>query len=408
MGAPVVMQSNRNTNLAQCGEIVPLLSETCGVPALNSSPQMRVLVVDDEPSARRLLRVMLSARNFDCVEAATGEEAMVAVQRGQFDLIISDIHMPGMGGLALIPEARRQQPHAALLVTTGEDSVEVGVRAMRGGADDYLLKPLIEDAVIFSIERALHKRQLEREVENYRQHLEEMVSERTSQLQGAMQELSESYASTLETLGAAIDLRDKDTAGHSRRVCGYALEIARKMNVPEAQLENLARGAYLHDIGKLGIPDSILLKPGSLTLDERKTMQQHVQIGFDLVKGIPFLAGAAEVVLAHHERFDGGGYPAGSKGRQIPIAARIFAVVDAFDAITSDRPYRAAAPHEAARAIIRQEAGRQFDPDVVAAFLDVPVERWKQIASGENVSAEGKFTNTADGRGLPANFLRPK
>jgi putative nucleotidyltransferase with HDIG domain len=351
---------------------------------------------------------MLSNRNFECVEAATAEEAMVALQRTQFDLIISDIHMPGMGGLALIPEARRQQPHAALLVTTGEDSVEVGVRAMRGGADDYLLKPLIEDAVIISVQRALHKRQLERELENYRQHLEDMVAERTSQLRSAMRELQESYTSTLQALGAAIDLRDKDTAGHSRRVCAYALEIARSMNVPEAQLENLARGAYLHDIGKLGIPDSILLKPGSLTSDERKTMQQHVRIGFNLVKGIPFLEGAAEIVLTHHERFDGGGYPAGSSGREIPVAGRIFAVVDAFDAITSDRPYRAASPLQAAREIIRQEAGRQFDPYVVAAFLNVSTERWKEIASGKDQPADGNSTRAADARALPANLLRPK
>lgn len=368
----------------------------------------RVLVVDDEPSARRLLRVMLRAPGFDCSEAGTGEEAMVALQREPFDLVISDLHMPGMGGLALIPEARRQQPHAAFLVTTGEDSVEVGVRAMRGGADDYLLKPLIEDAVIASIERALHKHRLEQQVENYRAHLEDMVAERTSQLQAAMQQLQESYASTLEALGAAIDLRDKVTAGHSRRVCGYALEIARRMNIPEAQLENLARGAYLHDIGKLGIPDSILLKPGSLTPEERKIMQEHARIGFELVKGIPFLEGAAEVVLTHHERFDGGGYPAGLKGGEIPVSGRIFGVVDTFDAITSDRPYHAAASFEEAREIIVHQAGRQFDPDVVTAFLSIPVEKWAEIGMGRISSTDADTPKAPESGSLPSNLLRPE
>jgi len=251
---------------------------------------------------------------------------------------------------------------------------------MRSGADDYLVKPLYECAVLASLERSLDKRKLERQVENYRQHLEAMVEERTGQLQAALQQVERSYEDTLQALGVAIDLRDHETAGHSRRVRGYSLEIAGAMGLSDAHLSNIARGAYLHDIGKLGIPDVILLKPGPLTTDEREVMQQHVQIGFDIVKGIPFLADAAEIILTHHERFDGRGYPRGLKEEEIPVGGKIFAVADSFDAMTTDRPYRRASSFESARETIRRLSGSQFDPQVVDVFLKLPEETWLTIA----------------------------
>jgi putative nucleotidyltransferase with HDIG domain len=323
---------------------------------------------------------MLSSPAFHCTTASSGEEALVALQRERFDAVISDLQMPGISGLELLTQVRRSYPHMAFLVTTGVDDLEVGVQAMRCGADDYLVKPLRESAIRVSLESALHKRQLELEVENYRQHLEEMVVERTGRLHEALHQLEKNYQSTLQALGSAIDLRDSETAGHSRRVCRYSLEIARAIGWSEKQLENLARGAYMHDIGKLGIPDRILLKPGLLTVEERKLMQRHVQIGFDVVKGIDFLSEASEIVLMHHERYDGGGYPRGLRGSEILLGARIFAIADTLDAITSDRPYRRASAFESAREIIRQCSGSQFDPLVVDVFLNVPEETWPAIA----------------------------
>jgi putative nucleotidyltransferase with HDIG domain len=343
----------------------------------------RVLVVDDEPGACRLLSLILEPPAFHCVTACSGEEALVALQGGQFDAVISDLHMPGISGMELLTEVRRFYPHVAFLVTTGVDDVDVGVQAMRSGADDYLVKPLIENAVVASLESALQKRQLEKQVEHYRRHLEEMVAERTAQLQGALEQLAGSYEDTLQALGAAIDLRDNETAGHSRRVCRYSLEIAGAMGWHDKQLESLARGAYLHDIGKLGIPDGILLKPGPLTEGERKFMQQHVQIGFDVVKDIPFLADAAEIILMHHERYDGGGYPRGLKGEEILPGARIFAVADTLDAITSDRPYRRAASFESAVDTVRRLSGSQFDPKVVSVFLNIREDIWPTIARNQ-------------------------
>ena len=347
--------------------------------SLEHQPTARVLAVDDEPSALKLLSLILSAPGFHCTTANNGEEALVALQCQQFDAVISDLRMPGIGGMELLAEARRLYPYMAFLLTTGVDDVEIGVQAMRAGADDYLVKPILESVVLASLERSLHRRRLEQQVDNYRQHLESIIGERTEQLRSALREIERSYEDTLRALGVAIDLRDNETAGHSRRVCRYSLKIARAIGLTDAQLSSIARGAYLHDIGKLGIPDGILLKRGPLTADERRLMQRHVQIGFDSVKGIPFLAEAAEIILTHHERFDGSGYPRGLNHEQIPIGGRAFAIADTLDAITSDRPYHRAASFESARETICHLSGSHFDPQLVNVFLSIPQETWPTI-----------------------------
>jgi putative nucleotidyltransferase with HDIG domain len=370
--------------MADSDDPIPRVDQSIvGTLASDPRPVVRVLAVDDEPAACKLLAIILGPPAFCCATAGNGEEALLTLQRESFDAVISDLQMPGISGMELLTQVRRRYPHMAFLVTTGVDDVEVGVQAMRSGADDYLVKPLRDSAVLASLESALYKRQLEQQVENYRQHLEEMVAERTGQLQAALQQLERSYEETLQALGAAIDLRDNQTAGHSQRVCLYSLEIARAMGWSDKQLMTLARGAYLHDIGKLGIPDGILLKPGPLTADERKLMQQHVQIGFDLVKDIPFLADAAEIVLTHHERYDGRGYPRGLKGEAILLSARIFAVSDTLDAITSDRPYQRASSFESARDTIHHVSGSQLDPQVVDVFLSLPEETWPTITRNQ-------------------------
>src|SRR5437879_4625698 len=327
------------------------------------------------------MSAVLGRLGFTCEIAASVAEALRILETHRIDAIISDLQMPGMSGMELLAKVRQIYPRMVFLVVTGVDDIRVGIQAMRQGADDYLVKPLQVDAniVLASLTRALHVKRRDQEVANFRHHLGEIVAEQTQQLRDALRQIERTYDHTLEVLGAAIDLRDSPTAGHSRRVFLYSIEIAKAMGGLESQMRNIAMGAWLHDIGKLAISDAILLKPGPLTDEERKIMQRHAQIGYDLVKGIPFLADAAEIIFAHHERSDGSGYPRGLKTEEIPVGARIFAVVDTFDAMTSDRPYRRALPFKASQEVIERGAGKQYDTQTAEAFLSVPDEVWNAI-----------------------------
>jgi len=194
-----------------------------------------------------------------------------------------------------------------------------------------------------------------------------------------MASLERSYDITLEALGDALDLKDRETEGHSKRVTAFTIAIARAMGLPREQINTIARGAFLHDIGKMAIPDKILNKPGKLESDEMNIMREHAYHGYQIVKKIPFLSEAAEIVYSHQERFDGSGYPRGLKGEQIPLGARIFSIADTLDAITSDRIYRPAQSLQAAREEIARWAGRQFDPEVVKVFLEMPDNIWEDL-----------------------------
>jgi len=213
----------------------------------------------------------------------------------------------------------------------------------------------------------------------YQTELESLVDARTEQLRNAMADLERSYSMTLEALGGALDLKDAETEGHSRRVTVYTIAIARAMGLPKEQIDVIARGAFLHDIGKMAIPDAILRKPGKLDPDEIKVMREHCYHGYQILKKIPFLKEASEIVYAHQEHFDGSGYPRQLKGEEIPLGARLFSVADTLDAMTCDRPYRKAQPLSAAREEIRRFSGRQFDPEVVKMFLSMPEEIWPDL-----------------------------
>jgi response regulator RpfG family c-di-GMP phosphodiesterase len=261
---------------------------------------------------------------------------------------------------------------AAVVVLTGAPDVKTAIDALRLGAYDFIVKPVNVDELLIAAERAIERRQLLIERREYQQMLERRVEEATRDLQVAYDRIKQAHQATLETLGAALDSRDVGTEAHSRRVHGYALATARAHGVPESEMEELAHGVLLHDIGKIGIPDAILLKPGPLTPEEWQIMRRHPEIGRRLIENAPFLKSAIPVVYCHHERWDGTGYPQGLRAEEIPLGARIFAVVDAFDAMTADRPYSKAIPFEDARAEIVRSAGTHFDPAVVDSFLTVP------------------------------------
>jgi response regulator RpfG family c-di-GMP phosphodiesterase len=318
-----------------------------------------------------LQQIFLSA-GYDCLPASNGHEGAAIFRVSRPPLTVTDLRMPGLDGIALLSAIRDLDADAAVVVLTGAPDVKTAIDSLRLGADDFIMKPVNVDELLIAAERALERRQLLVERREYQTRLEHRVEEATRSLQLAYRQLQETYRATLETLGAALDSRDVGTEAHSRRVHGYALATARMHGLMEEELVDLAHGVLLHDIGKIGIPDNILLKPGSLSSEEWAIMRRHPEIGKRLIENIPFLKGAVPIVYCHHERWDGTGYPQGLKGAAIPLGARIFMVVDAFDAMTFDRPYSRAISFEAAKAEIRRCAGSHFDPAVVASFLRVP------------------------------------
>jgi response regulator RpfG family c-di-GMP phosphodiesterase len=331
-----------------------------------------ILIVDDDWQVREVLHEIFLSAGYTCQVAGDGREGLDAFRATLPPLTVTDLKMPAMDGIALLQGIREADPDAAVIVLTGAADVKTAIESLKLGAHDFIMKPVNVDELLIAADRALERRQLLIERREYQALLERRVDEAT-------QSLEQAYTQTLEALGAALDSRDVGTESHSRRVHGYSLALAREHGVAPDHLTNLAHGVLLHDIGKIGIPDAILLKPGSLTPDEWKVMRTHPEIGKRLIAKIPFLHGAIPVVWCHHEKWDGNGYPRGLKGEDIPLNARIFSVVDAFDAMTFDRPYSKAISFDAAIAEIKRCAGAHFDPRVVESFLRVPLALLEEI-----------------------------
>ena len=356
------------------------------------SRSARVLVVDDEAHVRSMVSSTLERHGYEVKMVANGREALEALARDRFDLVLTDIVMQDINGIALLEKVHAQHPSLPVVMVTAIHDISVAIDAMRRGAYDYLLKPFEREHLINTVERALEHRQLLEESQNYQQSLEQMVRARTEMLRHAMEDLEHSYDVTLEALGDALDLKDSETEGHSKRVTAYTIALARAMGIPPAEIKVIARGAFLHDIGKMAIPDEILRKPGKLTHEEQEIMREHCARGYHMLRKIPFLAGAAEIVFCHQEHYDGSGYPSGLKEREIPVGARIFAVADTLDAITSDRPYRKSRSFDTAREEILRCSGTQFDPAVVETFLKIPNELWQELRS--EISGQNKRFST--------------
>ena len=324
-------------------------------------PVERILVVDDEETIREIVSSMLTHANYKCRQAASGLEAIALLDSGEeFELMLSDLMMADLDGIGLLERTKERFPDMPVVMVTAVHDISVALAAIRNGAYDYLLKPFEREQLLATVRRAMENRRLKLENRAYQTNLETLVAARTEQLRKAMVELERSYDITLEALGDALDLKDRETEGHSRRVTAFTIAIARAMGLTADQIRVIARGAFLHDIGKMAIPDAILNKPGALTPDEVGIMREHSYHGYQIVRKIPFLQEAAEIVYAHQERFDGTGYPRGLKGEQIPLGARMFAVADTLDAITSDRPYRPAQTLAAARKEILRCQETQF------------------------------------------------
>src|SRR5213596_643383 len=289
--------------------------------------QRDILIVDDDRQVREGLPQIFVAAGYNCLLANDGREGVEVFKASRPPLVVTDLKMPGITGIDLLQQVRAVDDDVAVIVLTGAADVKTAINSLKLGAHDFIMKPVNMDELLIATERALERRQ-------HHELLERRVVEATRDLASAYRQLKETYHATLEALGSALDPRDVGTEAHSRRVHGYALATAREHGVPEADLPDLAHGVLLHDIGKIGIPDAILLKPGPLTPEEWKVMRRHPEIGKALIERIPFLRGAVPVVWSHHEKWDGSGYPRGLTGEEIPLGARIFMVVDAFDAMT--------------------------------------------------------------------------
>lgn len=367
----------------------------------SGSARARVLIVDDEPEIREILCDLLSF-DYSCAAVPSAEEALELLSTEKFDLVISDITMSGMSGLEMIPHVFSISPETVVLMISGMQTIESAIEALRLGAFDYIMKPFDLRQVEAAVKRALEHYELREAKRRYENHLEELVEQRTAELDQALLSLEDAYRSTLKALTAALETRDAETHGHSERVVTFSLRLGRELGLDRAQMTALEFGSLLHDIGKIGVPDAILRKPAKLDEAEWAKMREHPLHGQAILREIEFLAGASRVVAQHHERWDGAGYPLGLRGEEIDLNARIFAVADAFDAMISDRVYRRGRSYEAAAEELDTWSGRQFDPQVVTAFHRVPPEDWEELRllsvmkKQERASTQHQIINVAE------------
>jgi response regulator RpfG family c-di-GMP phosphodiesterase len=332
------------------------------VAVLTASAPRRCLIVDDEAPLRALLRRLMEAEGFVCDEAASGDEALAFLRTQEVPLVLSDFHMPRMNGGMLLREIQSTWPDTAVVMITAVSDVDIAVRCLEAGALDYLTKPFSIEEVRARVSQALEKRRLLSENRAYRTELEERVAMQARKYE-------ELFLASLQSLADALEVKDAYTWGHSTRVSRYAMAIARELGMSATMQEQLELGSRLHDIGKIGVRETVLNKDGPLTDDEYAHVMEHPVIGWrllaPLLRDMPH---ALSVVRSHHERFDGHGMPDAMRGHEIPIEARITAVADSFDAMTSGRVYRAGMSVDDAVAELRRCAGSQFDPVCVVAF----------------------------------------
>ena len=345
---------------------------------MSDSARARILIVDDEPEITAILTDLFETE-YNCDSAGSAERALEALKDQEFALVVSDITMPGMSGLEMIPYVKERSPNTVVVMISGMQTVESAIGALRLGAFDYVMKPFDLRQVEAVVKRALEHQDLIVAKQRYENHLEELVEQRTAELDHTLNSLEDAYRSTLKALTAALETRDLETHGHSERVVSYSLRLGREYGLDAARMKALEFGSLLHDIGKIGVPDLILRKPAKLTEEEWVLMREHPTHGQQILRGIEFLEGAARVVAQHHEKWDGSGYPLGLQDEEIDLCARIFSVADAFDAMTSDRVYRKGKPYHDAATELDEWAGKQFDPKVVEAFHRVPQGDWDEL-----------------------------
>lgn len=340
---------------------------------VSKMPPRRVLFVDDEELIRITFERTLAGEAFEVTTAESAEKGLEALAEGSFGVVLADFHMPGMSGIEFLDAVKERSPDTVRILVSGRGDFKTAIKVINEvGLFKFIVKPWNHAELISTIERATEHFELTLKNRALTKQLSEKVDELESLNQFLETEVQDRTANLLSGLINALDFRDTETQSHSRRVSLYAAYLADSMGLDDTALLDVKRGALLHDLGKIGVSDTILLKPGKLTDEEWVEMRKHSEYGYRMIKQMAFLGDARRLVLEHHERWDGKGYPGGLEGDDVCVGARIFAVIDTYDAMTSDRPYRKALSHEVATAEIMKMSGTQFDPEIAKAWLDIP------------------------------------
>jgi putative two-component system response regulator len=337
-----------------------------------------ILVVDDKPQNIELLEAHLVPQGYEIVKAANGEEALEKLSSNQIDLILLDVIMPGMDGFEVSRRVRQDEKNRLLpiILVTALRETEDRVRGIEAGCDDFISKPFDKMELLARVRSMLKVKAYNDLMSNYRKELESEVASRTEELKHAFERIKAASLDTIYRLSRASEYKDEGTGAHIKRMSRYCDAVARRMGLDESTIETILYAAPMHDLGKIGIPDLILVKPAKLDPVEWEIMKLHTVIGAKILKGsdAEFIRLGETIAQYHHEKWDGSGYPNSLKGIEIPIAGRIAAIADVFDALTSKRPYKEPFPVEKSLAIIREGRGSHFDPDVVDAFFTIQDE----------------------------------
>jgi putative two-component system response regulator len=328
-----------------------------------TSMRETLLLVDDEDAVRRVLYLKLSREGYKCEEANGAEQALHVLETVPVALVLLDIKMPDKSGIELLPEIKETYPDVAVIMATAVNNVDIAVQCLKQGADDYTCKPFNLDDVSLAVQRVLHKRRLQIDLREYQQFLEKKVEEQ-------MAEMKRLFLGAIDALVSALEAKDKYTGGHSRRVTEIAVAVGKELGLPTQDMEDLRWGSLLHDVGKIAIHEAIQNKPGALTSEEYEHIMIHTEIGARIVRAV-VNGRITDIIEHHHDRYDGTGLHQVVAGNAIPLGARIVAVADAFDAMTSDRPYRSAMSRKEALDEIKRSISTQFDPVVADALLRV-------------------------------------
>lgn len=347
--------------------------------ALDLPEVPNMLIVDDEKSLLHLIASILSTNGYKADKAQTIKEACKEISAKVYDIVFLDLGLPDGSGFTVLEKIMSISADTLVIVITGVHDLQTAVNAIRKGAFDYITKPFTVMLFQDRLNTVIDEWKSRTFAKVYQKYLENLVTERTHALRNTVSEIEHIHDVTVLALGAALDLRDPETEEHCRRVSENSVLLGEALDMSGNYLKDLRWGSYLHDIGKIGIPENILLKNGPLTDDEMEIVRKHSSLGHSMIKNIDFLSQASEVVLYHHEKFDGSGYPLGLRGKDIPLIARIFAIADAFDAMIVARPYREALPMEVVIEEIKKCSGEHFDPDIVDAFLTIPIVKIHKV-----------------------------